>query len=225
MIGAWTTAALPRTRLLSTNPTFNAPGDEPPASCVQVSRLGMPLVNEVVIGLKDKNRFNASHPSDDCALRDLRHQSDAARAARAPVRRVGVRRRTTSRAPTWSPRSSPASPGSTSSALGEMLRLNTSIPPTPKAAQNNLGVLGGDNAGFPNGRRPGDDVVDIELRVAMGVLCHAFPGVSATRPTRRREPAVHRRRAPGREPVRRRFPYLTSPIPGSPNSVNGVGEY
>jgi len=38
-------------------------------------------------------------------------------------------------------------------------------------------VLGGDNAGFPNGRRPGDDVVDIELRAAMGVLCHAFPGV------------------------------------------------
>ena len=52
-----------------------------------------------------------------------------------------------------------------------MLRLNTAIAPTAGAAQNRLGVLGGDNAGFPNGRRPGDDVVDIELRVAMGVLC------------------------------------------------------
>ena len=57
-----------------------------------------------------------------------------------------------------------------------MLRLNTSIAPVPMGSQSRLGALGGDNAGFPNGRRPGDDVVDIELRVAMGVLCHAFPG-------------------------------------------------
>ena len=99
----------------------------------------------------------------------------------------------------------------------EMQRLNTSIAPTPKAAQNNLGVLGGDNAGFPNGRRPGDDVVDIELRVAMGVLCHAFPGVFCT-------PAD----APsGNLPFTdgalqdasqfdATFPYLTTPLPGSP---------
>ena len=53
----------------------------------------------------------------------------------------------------------------------EMLRLNTSIAPTAKAGQSNLGVAGNDLAGFPNGRRPGDDVVDIELRVAMGALC------------------------------------------------------
>ena len=43
------------------------------------------------------------------------------------------------------------------------------------AAQNNLGVLGGDLAGFPNGRRPGDDVVDAALRVAMGALCTSAP--------------------------------------------------
>ncbi len=54
-----------------------------------------------------------------------------------------------------------------------MLRLNTSIAPTAMASQNTLGVLGGDLAGFPNGRRPGDDVVDVSLRVAMGVLCVA----------------------------------------------------
>jgi len=55
--------------------------------------------------------------------------------------------------------------------LVEMLRLNTSIPPTPQATQNSLGVIAGDNAGYPNGRRPGDDVIDIVLRVVMGVLC------------------------------------------------------
>jgi len=53
----------------------------------------------------------------------------------------------------------------------EMLRLNTTIAPTPMGSQSNLGVAGGDFAGFPNGRRPGDDIVDIELRVAMGALC------------------------------------------------------
>ena len=61
----------------------------------------------------------------------------------------------------------------------EMLRLNTGILPTPKASQQNLGVLAGDNAGFPNGRRPGDDVVDAELRVAMGVLCVATGSMDA----------------------------------------------
>jgi hypothetical protein len=54
--------------------------------------------------------------------------------------------------------------------VGEMLRLNVEIPPTAQVNQSRLGVLGMDLAGFPNGRRPGDDVVDITLRAAMGVL-------------------------------------------------------
>ena len=53
-----------------------------------------------------------------------------------------------------------------------MVRLNTAIAATNAARQSTFGVAGGDLAGFPNGRRPGDDVVDIELRVAMGRLCH-----------------------------------------------------
>ena len=64
----------------------------------------------------------------------------------------------------------------------EMLRLNTSIAPVAPAAQNPLGVLGGDVAGFPNGRRPGDDVVDIALRAAEGILLSpnpaAFPAIT-----------------------------------------------
>jgi len=54
---------------------------------------------------------------------------------------------------------------------GELLRLNTSIPPTVPANQQRYGVLAGDNAGFPNGRRPGDDIVDITVQVVMGALC------------------------------------------------------
>jgi hypothetical protein len=53
-----------------------------------------------------------------------------------------------------------------------MVRLNTGVAATPAAQQSTFGVAGGDLAGFPNGRRPGDDVVDIALRVVMGRLCH-----------------------------------------------------
>ena len=67
VIGAWTTAVLPRTRVLRNDPTFQEPSNES-GDFVQVSRLGMPLVNEVVIGLKDKNLFNAATPEGDAAL-------------------------------------------------------------------------------------------------------------------------------------------------------------
>ena len=91
------------------------------------------------------------------------------------------------------------------------------------AAQNRLGVLGGDNAGFPNGRRPGDDVVDIELRVAMGVLCtlehrrlrsgERTGGLAASTPTARTSSSVF---------FANEFPYLRAPLKGSPNDNNAV---
>ena len=56
-----------------------------------------------------------------------------------------------------------------------MLRLNTNIAATAQSEQSAFGVAGNDLAGFPNGRRPGDDVVDIALRVVMGRLCHPIP--------------------------------------------------
>jgi hypothetical protein len=57
----------------------------------------------------------------------------------------------------------------------EMMRLNTAVPATPLAQQNVFGVVAEDLAGFPNGRRPADDTVDIALRVVMGALCHPVP--------------------------------------------------
>jgi len=53
----------------------------------------------------------------------------------------------------------------------EKLRLNTAVAVTTAGSQNPLGMAAGDNAGYPNGRRPGDDVVDLSLRVFMGALC------------------------------------------------------
>ena len=95
----------------------------------------------------------------------------------------------------------------------EMMRLNTAVPPTPRNKQSTFGVAGGDLAGFPNGRRPGDDAVDLALRVVMGRLCYDLPigkalgrrrttstSASATRATRRsatcRSPTARRSARP-----------------------------
>jgi hypothetical protein len=116
----------------------------------------------------------------------------------------------------------------------EMLRLNTSIAPTPPAKQNDLGVLGGDVAGFPNGRRPYDDVVDITLRVAEGALCgaigacgtektdpnHAAPYTDGVRAAGPDEASLH---VSGQiypeDTYLAAFPYLYPPIPGSPQGA------
>jgi hypothetical protein len=92
---------------------------------------------------------------------------------------------------------------------GEMLRLNTSIPAKPAEAQNNLGVIGGDLAGFPNGRRPGDDVVDVALRVLMGKLLSADVAPSGQLPFT--DGAYVDAAA-----FNTHFPYLLTPIAGSP---------
>jgi hypothetical protein len=222
VIGAWTTARVPRVRTINPNPTFESPATFS-SDYVQVSRLGMPLVNEVVIGLKDKNLFNASRPSDDLANFATYVTNPTLPTLLQVLFGVG--------APTNYPRLDLVAAFVTGVAglnefgIGEMQRLNVSIPPTPSLAQNNLGVLGGDNAGFPNGRRPGDDVVDAELRVAMGVLCHAFPGVFGCDPADAPAGALPYTDGALQDAAQfdAVFPYLRPPVPGSPNEVNGIG--
>jgi hypothetical protein len=180
VIGAWTTASLPQVKVLNSAPRFDADRGRTNASLeagalTQVSRLGSPLVNEVVIGLRDKDRFNASRPVHDPQFLSYVTNPALPELLEALFGNLGVR------APNNFPRNDLVAvfltgiPGLTKPAMlsapGEMLRLNTGIAATPAGSQSNLGVLGGDVAGFPNGRRPGDDVVDIELRAAMGVLC------------------------------------------------------
>jgi hypothetical protein len=224
IIGGWQTAALPRERVLRTDPTFKDPTNEG-GDFVQVSRLGMPLVNEVVIGLKDKNLFNAASPRGDAALATY-----VTNPTLPEILQVLF--------PVQAPNNFPRLDLVATFATGiqdlnflsdgqphEMQRLNTSIPAVPAAQQNNLGVLGGDLAGFPNGRRPGDDVVDVELRVAMGVLCHAFPGVFCS-PADAPSGTLPFTDGTLQDPSQfdSTFPYLREPLPGSPNGPNGVDE-
>jgi hypothetical protein len=105
----------------------------------------------------------------------------------------------------------------------EELRLNTSTAVTALAAQNDLGVLGGDTSGFPNGRRPIDDVVTITLRVAMGILLSPFDG-SASDPDPASDASRQLHYTDGVEPSPANylsaFPYLNTALAGSPTSAN-----
>ncbi|MEQ1893656.1 MAG: DUF4331 domain-containing protein [Planctomycetota bacterium] len=172
VIGGWTTASLRQARVLNPTPSGHNVASVEGGAWSQVSRLSSPLVNELVIGLPDKDRFNASEPKDDTQF--LTYVTNPTLPALLEILFPSVT------APTLFPRADLVEAFLTgvtglnqNGAVGEMLRLNTSIAPTAKGAQSRLGVIGGDLAGFPNGRRPGDDVVDIELRVAMGVLLGA----------------------------------------------------
>lgn len=171
VIGAWTTASLRQGRVINPAPKGGAASKEGGA-WTQVSRLGMPLVNEVVIGLKDKDHFNHSKPSDDGQFIDYVTNPTLPALIEILFGNAGAK------APTNFPRNDLVTvfltgiPGINQPAkvvASEMLRLNTTTPVS--ATQSRLGVIGGDAAGFPNGRRPGDDVVDIALRVVMGRLC------------------------------------------------------
>jgi hypothetical protein len=183
VIGGWTTASVRQGRLVNPNPD-NGNASKEGGAWTQVSRLGMPLVNEVVIGLKDKDRFNASQPKADGqfadyvtnptlpALLEILFKNATGGAVVAPTNFP----RTDLVAAFLTGINGLNQPANVKAA--EMLRLNTGIAPTTMNPSR-LGVLGGDLAGFPNGRRIGDDVVDISLRVAMGVVCHSALNTAA----------------------------------------------
>jgi hypothetical protein len=207
VIGGWTTASLRQARVLNPEPT---PGTSAVhgGAYTQVSRLSSPLVNELVIGLKDKDRFNASEPLNDGQFAD--YVTNPALPALLEAL-FGVT------APTAFPRVDLVQAFLTgvtglnvNGSTAEMLRLNTDIAPVAKGSQDNLGVIGGDLAGFPNGRRPGDDVVDIELRVAMGVLLPIGDAPSG-------QLAYTDGAYVDDSFFSAAFPYLATPLAGSPN--------
>ena len=225
VIGGYTTASVRQGRLINPKPGSNiASASKEGGSWSQVSRLGMPLVNEVVIGLEDKDTFNSSKPRDDGQF--LTYVTNPT----LPTIIQGLF--PSAPAPTNFPRNDLVATFLTgifglnqlsTVTPSEMLRLNTSVPVTTRASQKSLGVLDGDYAGFPNGRRPADDVVDVSLRAAMGVLC------VATGPTDTFKVGCKASDAPAggaklTDGVRKtaldfqdKFPYLNTPLPGNFN--------
>lgn len=186
VIGGWTTASLPQARILNPNATYEKPAVNGGAM-TQVSRLGSPLVNELVIGIADKDRFSSSAPSGDGQFADYVTHPALPELLnilfKEPVNQT-LNANIETLAPTNFPRNDLIAAFLTgvegvnqqaTVTASEVLRLNTGIAATPADQQSAFGVVGDDLAGFPNGRRPGDDVVDIALRVVMGRLCYPVP--------------------------------------------------
>ncbi len=240
VIGAWTTSSLRQARIINPNATFAKP-EINGGAWTQVSRLSAPLVNELVIGIPDKDHFNGSSPSGDTQFATYVTNPTLPALLNllflAPVNAtLGASLPTL--APTNFPRNDLVAAfltgfkGVNQQATvtpSEMLRLNTAVPATPAATQSTFGVVGNDLAGFPNGRRPGDDVVDIALRVVMGRLCYPIPvaGVQTAlglcQPT---DAAVGMVAFTDGAPVSAAnfdatFPYLQTPLPGSPIGAQG----
>ncbi|WP_394210876.1 DUF4331 domain-containing protein [Psychrobacter piscatorii] len=237
VIGAWTTASVRQATLVNPSPASGiSTTAKKGGAWTQVSRLGMPLVNEVVIGLKDKDKFNASEPKDDVA--------NFAPYVFYPTLPALIQTLyPTAPAPTNFPRQDLVTafltgvpgvnkPTNANQVPADMLRLNTDIAAVPAAMQNDLGVISiipgqtdgrpktdaKDTAGFPNGRRPGDDVTDIALRVSMGALCHAGLSADATCVPADAKAGKALLTDGALKPATEfdsAFPYLTTPTPGA----------
>lgn len=238
VIGGWTTASVRQARVVNPTATYTVPAREGGA-WTQVSRLGMPLVNEVVIGLPDKDKFNASEPKDDVAnfapyvltptlplLVNVLFGVAPPAVNRTDLLTVFLTGVSTAGTGGVNVNQFPA--GFTPA---EYVRLNTTTsgPFAPRAAaqQNNLGALGCftgrsatmppalnpgaptcDPTGFPNGRRPGDDVVDIALRVVEGALMSGDDAPGGAIP-------FHDGVLQDASQFDSSFPYLKHPNPGS----------
>jgi hypothetical protein len=240
VIGAWSTSSVRQVRVLNPNATFAKP-EVNGGAYTQVSRLSAPLVNELVIGIPDKDHFNSSAPSGDTQFINYVTNPTLPALLNA-LFLTPVNTTLGATLPTLAPTNFPRNDLIAAFLTGfkgvnqlatvtpsEMLRLNTGVPATPAAAQSNLGVVGNDLAGFPNGRRPGDSVVDLTLRVAMGALCYPIPVAGVPTNLGFCAPAdanVGNVAFTDGAPISAAdfdvtFPYLKTPLPGSPVGAQG----
>ncbi len=195
--------------------TLSKGASTPTGDYVQVSRLGSPLVNEVVVPAGLKDAFNAINPVEDHTVQpvvdkvldpEVPHLIEAIYGIKAPA----------------TPRDDLVAAFLTgidglnkppSVTAAEMLRLNTTI--APSSDPNRLGVLAGDNAGFPNGRRLADDVVDIELQALEGAIRTGIvPALKDGDKVDKND-----------ERFGTRFPYLALPHSGSSTEARGTSAY
>jgi hypothetical protein len=206
VLGVWATASRQAVRVLRHDGSVNNSGP-----WVQISRLGNPLINEVVIPLGQKDYWNATYPSGDkqfvnrylnpelTGLENLLYPAldDAATTGRADLVQIlltGI-------------------PGLnfTGNAKADMLRLNMAVPPS--ASPDRMGAMAGQLDGFPNGRRLGDDVTDIELRATAegyGPILHSLLGL----PDRTPNDLIGDGVDSNDKPFMSSFPYVASPWQG-----------
>ena len=164
-IGAWGTTARPRiTVRRAPLPAVGSGG------YAQVQRMGNPLINELIIGTGSKDFWSMSQPVNDSQFASFDLDPLLARVLNAIY---GIAIPTPPRTDllplvTYAPPI--AAPGTPAGPIADLLRLNTGVAPTPEGSRKRLGLLAGDGAGFPNGRRVSDDVTDIAARAVAGIL-------------------------------------------------------
>jgi hypothetical protein len=191
--------------------------------------MGNPLINELLIGTGYKDRFSMDEPRNDAQFapffldpalaRVVNALTNGAISIPAPPRNDLLPLVTY--APPIAATGTPAGP------VADLLRLNTGVAPTPPATANRLGLLGGDPAGFPNGRRVFDDVTDIALRAVAGGVLAGLPFSSSVLNSRLGD-GVNVNDAP----YRTTFPYMADAPsgrarrhidPGEPGCTAGAG--
>ena len=167
-IGAWGTTSRPQAKI------YRRPGETAVLSdrLVQIQRMGNPLFNELIIGTGDKDKFSMSEPRNDAQFANYALDPLLARVLNAiytdalPI--PTPPRKDLLPLVTYMPPI--AAPGTPAGPVADLLRLNTGVKATPAAQRKRMGLLAGDPAGFPNGRRVSDDVTDIAARAVAGVL-------------------------------------------------------
>lgn len=221
VVGIWSTASRRSTRVIQPDGTRLNEGPYR-----QISRLGNPLVNEVVIPLGLKDAFNSLPPSGDAIAAPFVLDPELPkliRTALAAFSNININIPAAPRTDlvqifaTGIPVNPITGPNYTTflsdGTPHEFLRLNVAIPPS--ATPNRLGLLGGDVAGFPNGRRPIDDVTDIALRAVLGGT--PFQPATNVAPNNTVGDGVSRNEVDFLD----RFPYLAPPNQGNqPRQVN-----
>ncbi len=207
-IGVWATTSRPREMAVNRGRFTFGPQFR------QVQRMGHPLINELIIGLGSKDRFSMDVPKADAQFAKFFLDPPIVRVVEAlyggvltvpNAPRLDLLPLVTYAEPIINPLSADFNkPGPTA----DILRLNTMVRATPASAANRLGLIAGDPAGYPNGRRLMDDVVDIVLRVGVGgVLTVDADGESLNRfPNNRLGDGVNVNDAP----YRTTFPYLAN---------------
>ncbi len=162
-IGTWATTSRPQVTVRR-----SPLPDQSAGYFYQVQRLANPLINELIIGTGYKDTWSMSQPNKDAQFASFDLDPTIARIFNAvyginipPPPRTDLLPLVTYAPPI-------AAPGTPAGPIADLLRLNTGVPPTPEANRKRLGLIAGDGAGFPNGRRLTDDVVDIAARVVAG---------------------------------------------------------
>jgi hypothetical protein len=172
-IGVWGATSRPRTTVRRAPLAQLSSG-----SFSQVQRMGNPLINELLIGTGMKDRFSMDEPKNDSQFADFFLNPRITAVANALVGLGTPATNRTDLLPVVTYAPPIAAAGTPSGPVADLLRLNTGVAPRALASQSRLGVLGADPAGFPNGRRPADDVTDIALRLVVGGVLISPPFAS-----------------------------------------------